>query len=215
MKILITAGPTREFIDPVRFISNPATGQLGYLLAKKAKNLSYNVTLISGPTYLDYPEGVAVVPVLSALDMFNAVLKHFPSHDVLIMSAAVSDWKPQKISPEKLKKKFVWNLKLIPNPDILKKVIQIKKESQIVAGFALESSHILENGWKKLKEKNMDMIIANDVSYFGQGDKKSRIFIIFPDKTIENCTGFTKTRLSSIILDKIKTLYEQKQTKDG
>ncbi|MCL5674569.1 MAG: phosphopantothenoylcysteine decarboxylase [Candidatus Omnitrophica bacterium] len=211
MKILITAGPTREFIDPVRFISNPATGKLGYILAKKAKDSGHSVTLISGPAYLKCPEGVKIISVLSAMDMFNAVLKNFPLNDALIMSAAVSDWGPEKKHSEKLKKKSSWNLKLVPNPDILKNITKIKKENQLVAGFALESSHLLENGWKKMKEKNMDMVIINDVSYFGQGDKKSRVFILFPDKTIENCTGFTKIRLSSIILKRIENLFEQKQ----
>ncbi len=210
MKILITAGPTREFIDPVRFISNPSTGKLGYMLAKKANDLGHSVTLITGPACLKLPKVKNIIPVLSAQDMFNAVMKNFPLNDVLIMNAAVSDWRPAKKVFGKLKKKSAWNLRLIPNPDILKKVSCIKKETQIVVGFALESSHLLENGWKKLKEKKMDIIIVNDISYFGDGNKKSRVFILFPDKQIENCTGFTKNRLSIIIFERIKTLYEQK-----
>ncbi|MCL5408519.1 MAG: hypothetical protein M1135_00615 [Candidatus Omnitrophica bacterium] len=211
MKILITAGPTREFIDPVRFISNPSTGRLGYTLADKAKNLGYSVTLISGPTYLEPPKKVKFIPVLSALEMFSSVQKEFPSNDALIMSAAVSDWRLKKKYPEKLKEKSAWNLKLVPNPDILKSIAKIKKENKIIVGFALESSHILKNGWKKLQEKNMDMIIANDVSYFGEGNKNSKIFILFPDKTIEDCTGFTKEKLSSIILKKIENIFKEKK----
>jgi len=137
MKILITAGPTRENLDPVRFISNPSTGKMGYLIAQEGKKRGYKIILITGPTHLKPPDGIKVVKVISAEEMKEAVLKYFPECDALIMAAAVSDWKPQIKYRKKLKRKKEWNLKLIPNPDILKEVSKIKKENQIVIGFTL------------------------------------------------------------------------------
>ena len=200
MNILITAGPTREFLDPVRFISNPATGTLGYIIAAKAALLGHSVTLVTGPTFLKIPDGVIAVRVTGALEMRDEVLNRFPFADALIMTAAVSDWRPVQRFNEKLKLKKPWNLKLIPNPDILKAVARIKRKNQVVIGFALETESLVENGWKKLKEKKLDMIVVNDLYNFGQGNTNSAIFILHRDGTMKDCTGFSKARLASYLL---------------
>jgi len=185
IKVLISAGPTREYIDPVRFISNPSTGKMGYLIAEYAKKKGFDVILVSGPTYLKPPEGVKLIKVETAEEMQKEILKNFPKVDLLIMAAAVSDWRPFRKFKNKLKRKNQWTLKLIPNPDILKSVAKIKKESQKVVGFALETENIIKNAEKKLKEKKLDLIIGNTPDFFGKG-KKSDVWFIFKDGKVIN-----------------------------
>jgi len=185
IKVLISAGPTREYIDPVRFISNPSTGKMGYLIAEYAKKKGFDVILVSGPTYLKPPEGVKLIKVETAEEMQKEILKNFPKVDLLIMAAAVSDWRPFRKFKNKLKRKNQWTLKLIPNPDILKSVAKIKKESQKVVGFALETEDIIKNAEKKLKEKKLDLIIGNTPDFFGKG-KKSDVWFIFKDGKVIN-----------------------------
>ena len=185
IKVLISAGPTREYIDPVRFISNPSTGKMGYLIAEYAKKKGFDVILVSGPTYLKPPEGVKLIKVETAEEMQKEILKNFPKVDLLIMAAAVSDWRPFRKFKNKLKRKNQWTLKLIPNPDILKSVAKIKKESQKVVGFALETEDIIKNAEKKLKEKKLDLIIGNTPDFFGEG-KKSDVWFIFKDGKVIN-----------------------------
>ncbi|MCX7917266.1 MAG: phosphopantothenoylcysteine decarboxylase [bacterium] len=183
IKVLVSAGPTREYIDPIRFISNPSTGKMGYLIAEYAKNLGYDVILISGPTNLPIPSGIKLIKVESAREMQKEIVKYFPKVDLLIMSAAVSDWRPYRKYRNKLKIKKEWKLKLIPNPDILKNVSKIKKKNQKIVGFALETENIIENAIRKLKEKKLDLIIANTQDFFGEG-KKSKVYLIFKDGKI-------------------------------
>lgn len=184
MKVLITAGPTREYIDPVRFISNPSTGKMGYLIAEECIKKGYEVILISGPAYLEVPSGFKkYIRVETAEEMKEAVLNYFPESDVLIMSAAVSDWRPAKKSKEKIKRKKEWKLKLVPNPDILKEVAKIKRDGQKVVGFALETEDIIKNARKKLNEKKLDLIVANTPDFFGEG-KPSKVIFIFKDGKI-------------------------------
>ncbi|MCM8785945.1 MAG: phosphopantothenoylcysteine decarboxylase [Candidatus Omnitrophica bacterium] len=180
MKILVSAGPTREYIDPIRFISNPSSGKMGYLIAEYAKKIGHDVILVSGPTHLKPLEGVKLLKVETAKQMQNEILKNFPKVDILIMAAAVSDWKPYRKFKTKIKRKKQWLLKLVPNPDILKSVSKIKKENQKIVGFALETDNILKNAKKKLKEKKLDLIIGNTPNFFGEG-KKSDVFFIFND----------------------------------
>ncbi|MCX7706238.1 MAG: phosphopantothenoylcysteine decarboxylase [bacterium] len=206
MKILITAGPTREYIDAVRFISNPATGTLGYLTAEIAKEKKHDVVLVSGPCYLKPPKGIKIIFVESAIQMKNMVEREFPSCDALVMTAAVSDWRPERKFGRKLKIKRKWKLNLIPNPDILKCISRMKKEKQIVFGFALESENIIENAKRKMKEKNLDVIIANTVKNFGKPRKKSDIFAIYSDGSIKNCSSFTKNELAFFIVSEIERL---------
>lgn len=205
MKILITAGPTREYIDPVRFISNPATGTLGYLLAKKAKEKGHSVVMISGPCSLHSIRGIKKINVETAIEMEKAVEKEFPLCEVLIMTAAVSDWRPEKRFTQKIKIKKPWILKLIPNPDILKGIAKKKNKNQIVVGFALESENMVENAKKKLKEKKLDLIVANSVQNFGNPREKKEIYLIFSDERIKKISC-TKNQLASILIKEIENL---------
>ena len=161
LHFLITAGGTREYIDPVRFISNASTGKMGYALARAAIAAGHKVTLVTCPTNLRPPRQAKVVDVETGAEMFGAVKKHFNKCDCLIMAAAVADYTPAKKSKIKIKKgSGPFTLKLKPMPDIVKWAGQNKKK-QIVVGFALEDKAIRANAEKKLKDKNLDMIIAN------------------------------------------------------
>jgi phosphopantothenoylcysteine decarboxylase/phosphopantothenate--cysteine ligase len=169
MRILITAGGTREYIDPVRFISNASSGRMGYALARAALKAGHKVTLITAPTALKPPAGVKVIPVASAAAMFEAVKEQFPQCDCLIMAAAVSDYTPAKPSKTKLKKQAAkLTLELKPTQDILKWAGKHKNESRatgheprILVGFALEDRDLRSNAERKLREKRLDMIVAN------------------------------------------------------
>jgi phosphopantothenoylcysteine decarboxylase / phosphopantothenate---cysteine ligase len=162
LQFLITAGGTREYIDPVRFISNASSGKMGYCLARSALLAGHNVTLITAPTNLNAPKEAGVVEVKSARDMFKAVKDKFGGCDCLIMTAAVSDYTPAQLARHKMKKSpGVITLKLKPTQDILKWAGTNKKQNQIVIGFALEDRNIKKGAERKMREKNLDMIIAN------------------------------------------------------
>jgi len=169
MKYIITAGPTREFFDPFRFISNPSSGKMGYALARAAVDHGLEVILISGPVELPPVLGAVLVPVISALEMREAVRVHFPSADAVIMAAAVADYRPRRNSRHKLKKGGAEiSLELVRNPDILGELGQ-KKGDTILVGFSAETENIIDNALKKLKSKNLDLIVANDISAPGSG----------------------------------------------
>ena len=160
--MLITAGGTREYIDPVRFISNASTGKMGYALARAAIKAGHDVTLITTPTALRKPAAAMIIEVETSAEMFKAVKEHFHKTDCLIMSAAVSDYKPEKTSRTKIKKSDAeMTIKLKPTQDILKWAGRNKSKSQFIAGFALEDKSLKENAESKLKSKKLDMIIAN------------------------------------------------------
>ena len=169
-KVLITAGPTIEEIDPVRFISNHSTGKMGYSLAKEAINLGADVTLISGPSNIDLPSNkIKLVKIKSSDEMLQKTLSFFDDSDIVIMSAAVSDYKPLKFSEKKLKKdNKELNIKLKKTQDILYKLGKIKSE-QFLVGFALENENEFENAKKKLLNKNLDLIILNSLNDEGAG----------------------------------------------
>ena len=165
LQFLITAGPTIEDIDPVRFLSNRSSGKMGYALARAALSLGHHVTLISGPTALTPPEHCAVIHVRSARDMQTAVLSHLQKADVIIKTAAVADYRPAKIASQKIKKSSeTLHLRLIRNPDILKKIGASKRDNQVLIGFAAETQQLIKNAQKKMLEKNLDWIVVNDVS---------------------------------------------------
>jgi phosphopantothenoylcysteine decarboxylase / phosphopantothenate---cysteine ligase len=168
LQFLITAGGTREYIDPVRFISNASSGKMGYELARSAVLAGHDVTLITAPTSLNPPQGAGAVKVESAGDMFKAVKGKFGGCDCLIMTAAVSDYTPVKSARHKMKKsRGVITLKLKPTQDILKWAGTHKKRKQIVVGFALEDRNIKAGAERKMLEKNLDMIIANTPAAIG------------------------------------------------
>lgn len=164
LRCLITAGPTREHFDPLRFLSNGSSGKMGYALAERAAARGWQVTVVSGPVALPPPPGVTVKRVVSAEEMFQACEPLFMESDVFIAVAAVADYRPRSISSEKLKRAGgAWRLDLVPTVDILKTLAARKRPGQIVVGFAAET-HDLENyARRKLVEKNLDWIVANDV----------------------------------------------------
>lgn len=169
MRILVTAGPTREHLDPVRFLSNRSSGKMGYAVAERALARGHKVTLISGPVTLEPPEGARLVRVRSALDMLAAVEENLPLSEALVMSAAVADWRPREYAADKLKKRHMRaSLELVPNPDILMTMLPGKNDG-IWVGFAAETADIMSEARSKLERKGLDMIVANDVSQADAG----------------------------------------------
>lgn len=205
-KVLVTAGPTREFLDPVRFVTNRSSGKMGYELAAEAFRRGAEVVLISGPTHLIPPKGVAYESVQSALEMGKAVQKHFGDADILIMAAAVSDFMFSSRSRKKLKKGGVSDgLSLVPTEDILLRLSR-KKKNQFVVGFAAETDHVERNALAKMKEKALDMIVANDVSEEGVGFETddNRVSIFFSDGRLIRSEKKSKLEISRIVLDEIE-----------
>lgn len=170
--VLVTAGPTRERIDPVRFISNYSTGVFGYEIASEAARRGMRVVLVSGPTALRAPRGVRLVRVESALEMRDAVLKEFKKADCVIMAAAVGDWRARSAGKNKIKRGGKIRIELVENPDILAELGR-KKGERVLVGFALETGALEKNARKKLERKNLDIIVANKISeaknVFGEG----------------------------------------------
>ena len=181
--ILITAGPTREPIDPVRFLSNRSSGRMGFAIAQAAAEAGHTVTLIAGPVELPTPPNVRRVDVVTAYDMLAAVQCELVQADVLIASAAVADWRPETCSPTKLKKSGMNGvLRLVPNPDILKTILPQKGNRRFI-GFAAETGEPTAEAGRKLREKGLDLIVANDVTAPGAGFavETNRVTLLYPD----------------------------------
>lgn len=214
-RVLITAGPTREPIDPVRYISNPSTGKMGFAIADAAQERGADVVLISGPVELTDPEGVEVHRVQTALEMMQASAAFFPQCDIAIFTAAVSDMRPAHVSDRKLKKgrddAQLANIELTQNPDILKTLAH-QKGDQVVIGFAAETDDVIANATKKLNEKGADMIVANDVSegkgFGADDDHASFIFKADGADAVESLPVMTKRALADEILSKAVSLSE-------
>lgn len=203
--ILITAGPTREKIDPVRFISNYSTGTFGYELAGEAVRRGARVTLLSGPTHLEAPQGVKLISVESAAEMRRAALSELKKADYVIMAAAVSDWRPKKASSRKIKRSSgKMTLELVENPDILSEICA-HKAGRVITGFALETENLEKNALKKLFGKNADIIVANSLNRRGRafGDNRPDIVIIDKLGNKIRVRNRSKRELANIILDKI------------
>ena len=168
--VLVTAGPTREAIDPVRFISNHSTGKMGYAIARCASLRGARVILVSGSVIIEPPLFAELVPVVSAEDMYNAVMKYKDEADIIIKSAAVADYTPVAVSSEKIKKQDGdMRIELRRTKDILKELGQSRRENQFICGFAMETENLIENAVKKLESKNVDMIVANSLKTEGAG----------------------------------------------
>ncbi|NLU09942.1 MAG: bifunctional phosphopantothenoylcysteine decarboxylase/phosphopantothenate--cysteine ligase CoaBC [Tepidanaerobacter acetatoxydans] len=213
-KFLITAGPTREPIDPVRFITNHSSGKMGYALAEKAIHRGGEVILISGPTNLAPPLGLyKYIPVETAQEMFEAVMKHYPEVDVVIKAAAVADFSPKYFEAEKIKKHgFNMVIELRRNPDILQELGN-KKQHQILVGFAAETTNAVANAQDKLTRKNLDFIILNDLTQEGAGFTKDTniVKILYRDGRIEELPKMLKKDLADEILDRVFLYMEQYQ----
>lgn len=203
LTILITAGPTREPIDPVRYISNHSSGKMGYALASASQKMGHKVILISGPTSLPIPGGVKRIDVKTAREMHASTLRHFQSADVIIGVAAVADYRPVKIPAKKIKKTgHSITLKLIPNPDILADVGLRKKKNQILVGFAAETDSLFQNAKKKLRAKNCDWIVANRVGLkgVGFGSDQNRVTLLGKKGEFIRLKKMSKTKISQQIL---------------
>jgi phosphopantothenoylcysteine decarboxylase/phosphopantothenate--cysteine ligase len=204
--ILVTAGPTREYLDPVRFLSNRSSGKMGYALARAALRRGAQVTLISGPSSLPQPKGVKFIPVDTAGDMHSAVNRELVSSTILIMSAAVSDFMPAEKSGEKIEKSDELFLTLTGTPDILSAVGK-KKNRPFIVGFAAETGRKLEKARKKLKHKNMDLIVFNDVTEAGSGfDVETNKVVLIDKKKESELPLLNKDDVADAILDRIGEL---------
>lgn len=206
--VIVTAGPTREPIDPVRYISNHSTGKMGYAIAEKAANRGAKVYLISGPTYLSPPEGVKVINVMSAKDMYVKIMEYYNEADIVIKSAAVADYAPAETSSQKIKKndnELV--IKLAKNPDILYELGKIKGD-KILVGFAMETQNLIDNAKEKVRKKNLDFIVANDLMTEGAGFAHDTNIVKIIDKNgdIESLPKMTKLELADVIIDKVLML---------
>jgi phosphopantothenoylcysteine decarboxylase/phosphopantothenate--cysteine ligase len=202
MRILITAGGTREHIDPVRYLSNASSGRMGYALARAALKAGYEVTLITAPTALKLPTGAEIIRIESAAEMFAVVKERFPECDCLIMAAAVADYTPVRRSRTKIKKdgglKPTLQLDLKPTPDILAWAGRHKRRDQIVVGFALEDRNLRANAEKKLRAKHLDLIVANTPTAIGAETSTLHVKVVGSD-WIE-ITGAHKARSAARIV---------------
>ncbi len=204
-KVLVTAGPTQEAIDPVRVITNHSTGRMGYALARAAMLRGADVTLVSGPVSLAPPPFVTVVPVRSADDMFQAVTAVSDQQDIIIKAAAVADYTPVFVSGEKVKKKDGdMNIPLKRTEDILKYLGEHRREGQFLCGFSMETEHMIENSQKKLFSKHVDMIAANNLKTAGAGfGTDTNVVTLITRDNIEELPIMTKDETAHVILDRI------------
>ena len=218
MKFVVTAGPTREYLDPVRFLSNPSTGKMGFAVARAAAMRGHEVALVAGPVSLKTPKGVRRIDVTSAREMLAAVKRELSQQapgTVFVSTAAVADWRPAKCASRKLKKgQMSDTLKLVRNPDILKTVAHRAKHqaparaSTIFVGFAAETNDVIAEARRKCREKNLDMIVANDVTEKGSGFgvDTNRVTFVRKDGSVERLPLMTKLAVARRIVRECEDL---------
>ncbi len=206
--VLVTAGPTEEPLDAVRYLSNRSSGKMGYAVAEAARRRGARVVLVTGPTHLDPPEGVSVECVRTAEEMAAAVLRHFDESSIVIMAAAVADFRPAETHAEKLKKQEVSQVKLAPTRDILAEIAARRRADQLVVGFAAETDHVLENAATKLRSKRLDLMAANDVTQDGAGFEVDTniVTLLFPDGRKKPLEKMSKFDVANRILDEVVEL---------
>lgn len=215
--VIVTAGPTHEPIDPVRYLTNRSSGKMGYAIAQEAADRGARTILVSGPTALTAPRGVEVIQVETALEMRAAMLDHLPKATVVIKAAAVSDYRLSRPSTSKVKKsEKSQTLELVPNPDILKE-IGAQKGARIVVGFAAETGDLLRQAGGKLKEKNLDLIVVNDIGAEGAGFSHDTnvVSILDLDGGVEELPLLPKRQVARRILDRVVRLRQQRRTTDS
>lgn len=213
--VLVTAGPTREFIDPVRFISNPSSGKTGFAIARAFRQRGAQVTLISGPVSISPPAGVRCITVQSAEDMRNAVAAHCKDATIIVKSAAVADYRPARTATKKIKKDHTsLTLTLERTADILAE-LGMKKGNTILVGFAAETDAITEHARQKLRQKHLDLIVANNVSRpgIGFGSDMNEVQFIFADGTTETLPPLSKEDIARHLCDRISTLLKNRTKK--
>lgn len=205
LNVLVTAGPTRESLDPVRYITNHSSGKMGYALAKAAMLRGAKVTLVSGPVSLTPPLSVKVIPIVSAQDMYQAVTENFPQQDIVIKAAAVADYRPAVVSSEKVKKKEEqFLLPMERSRDILQYLGEHKRKDQYLCGFSMETEHMIGNSRVKLEKKHLDMIVANNLKEAGAGFQADTNVVTLITQEEEVPLGLmSKEEAAHSILDKI------------
>ncbi|MBR5547626.1 MAG: bifunctional phosphopantothenoylcysteine decarboxylase/phosphopantothenate--cysteine ligase CoaBC [Clostridia bacterium] len=209
MKVLITAGPTVERIDPVRYLTNDSSGKMGYAIAEAAQKRGADVTLVSGPVHIPVPAGVNVVPVTSTLSLYDCMMELCEKQDIIIQAAAPADYRVEHIAEQKIKKQSgePFTLTLVENPDIAKAVGQRKQQGQILVGFAAETQNVLTNAQSKLAKKNLDLIVANDVTAEGAGFGVDTNIVTFVSKEgSTHLPKMSKREVADRILDKALAL---------
>ena len=211
LRVLITAGATRERLDPVRFLTNDSSGKMGFALAEAARDRGAEVTVVCGSVSVPVPEGVRILRIESALELYEAMMQNCAGQDIIIQAAAVADYRFKEIRNEKMKKQAgqaCLTLELVENPDIARAVGEQKRPGQILIGFAAETEHLLENAANKLAKKNLDMIVANDVTRAGAGfNVDTNIATLITRDGQTEMPLQTKRSLAEAILDKAKSLY--------
>ncbi len=208
MTVLVTAGPTVEPFDPVRYLTNRGTGKMGYAVAGAAARRGSEVILVSGPTSLKPPPGVKVIAVETALQMHHAVMEYFPVVDVVVKTAAVADYRPEAAAVKKIKKHGDrWSVEMVKNPDILADLGK-KKKKQLLVGFAAETGDLEVNALNKVREKNLDFLVANDVTLPGAGfgTDTNIVKLVYPDGTVLPLPEMKKSVLADRILDEVLSL---------
>lgn len=207
-KVLVTAGPTQEKLDPVRYISNHSTGKMGYAIALAAVRRGADVTLVSGKTNLQAPSGVRFVPVVSAADMAEAVKTAASKQDIIIKAAAVADYRPAAVADEKMKKKDgELSIALERTEDILAWLGAHRKDGQILCGFSMETEHLLENSRAKLEKKQIDMIVANSLRQEGAGfGADTNVVTLLTKEETEELPLLSKEEVADRLLDRLLTL---------
>jgi phosphopantothenoylcysteine decarboxylase/phosphopantothenate--cysteine ligase len=211
-EVLVTAGPTREYLDPVRFLSNRSSGKMGYSIAEEALKRGANVTLISGPTHIAPPQGAKLVLVQTTDEMAAQTFQRCEKADVVIMAAAVSDITFEDVASQKVKKKGLSkDVKLVQTQDILKKIGETKG-GKILIGFAAETENIKENSLQKIKDKNLDFIVANNVTdeTIGFESDYNQVIFVYPDGQITQTDKMSKMDISRLIWDRVEDLLGQK-----
>ena len=213
LKVLVTAGPTVERIDPVRYLTNDSSGKMGYAIAQAAAERGAQVTIVSGPVHIAAPQGVTVLPVQSTMDLYHTMLEHCPAQDIVIQAAAPADYRVEHPADQKIKKQngVGLTLTLIENPDVAKAVGQQKKPGQVLVGFAAETQQVTENAVAKLHKKNLDMIVANDVTAEGAGfGVDTNIVTLITGDGLNPLPKLTKRQVGDRILDEALRLYQNK-----
>ena len=210
LRLLVSAGPTREYLDPVRFLSNPSSGRMGYAVAEAARDRGAEVVLVSGPTCLKAPWGVEVVRVESALEMRQAILERYPWAKAVVMAAAVADYRPAEVLKDKEPKaEAEKTIRLVPNPDILKELGE-RKEGRVLVGFAMETASGLERAQEKLRRKNLDLIALNWVNRegVGFGSPENEVVLIARDGRVLELPRMEKRQVAHRILDLVKEFWK-------
>ena len=204
-KVLVTAGPTREALDPVRFLTNHSSGKMGYAIAEEAAYRGADVVLVSGPVHLTCPSFIRRVDVVSALNMYDAVIKEAEDADIVIKAAAVGDYRAASVADEKIKKSDeMFSVSLEKNPDILKHLGEHKKPGQFLCGFSMETQSMVENSMQKLKKKHLDMIVANNVKVEGAGFAGDTNVVTFlTQEGTEELPMLSKAQVAKELLDRI------------